>query len=134
MCVRVHLLPSMLLLLLLLLPPPQIAALASRYLILCVPCLFLTTGVECLRRYMQSQRAVRPAMLVAGAVLLLSPLAFQGLVCNAGLGLDGAAYAFVACQAATLTGLLGCVMWRAASLKGRPEQTWSGWSREALRG
>jgi hypothetical protein len=29
---------------------PEIAALASRYLVLCIPCLFLTTTIECIRK------------------------------------------------------------------------------------
>jgi hypothetical protein len=29
---------------------PEIAVLASRYLVLCIPCLFLTTAMECIRK------------------------------------------------------------------------------------
>lgn len=113
---------------------PDIAALASRYLILCIPCLFLTVTMECIRKYLQSQRAVKPAMAVAAAVLVASPLFFRLLVERCSLGLDGAALAFIACQVTTLLGLLGYVVYRAWRLKGRREQTWGGWSREALQG
>jgi hypothetical protein len=47
--------------------PADIAALASRYLALCTPCLFLTTAMECTRRYLQAQRAVKPTMAVGEA-------------------------------------------------------------------
>lgn len=113
---------------------PEIAVLASRYLILCIPCLFLTTTMECLRKYLQSQRAVKPAMVVAGAVLAASPLFFWLLVEQCQMGLDGAAFAFIACQVTTLLGLLGYVVYRAWRLQGKREQTWGGWSREAFQG
>jgi MATE family multidrug resistance protein len=113
---------------------PDIAALASRYLILCIPCLFLTTTMECIRKYLQSQRAVKPAMAVSAAVLLASPLFFWLLVEKCQLGLDGAALAFIACQVTTLLGLLGYVMYRAWRLQGKREQTWGGWSGEAFQG
>lgn len=108
--------------------------LASRYLILCIPCLFLTTTMECLRKYLQSQRAVKPAMAVAAAVLAASPLFFWLLVERCQLGLDGAAFAFIACQVTTLLGLLGYVVYRAWRLQGKREQTWGGWSGEAFQG
>lgn len=113
---------------------PEIAALASRYLIMCIPCLFLTTTMECIRKYLQSQRAVKPAMAVAAAVLVASPLFFWLLVEQCQLGLDGAALAFIACQVTTLLGLIGYVVYRAWRLKGKREQTWGGWSPEALQG
>jgi hypothetical protein len=53
----------------------DIAALASRYLVLCTPCLFLTTAMECTRRYLQAQRAVKPTMAVG-----------EGNCCLMGLG------------------------------------------------
>ncbi|KAF8062039.1 DTX2 [Scenedesmus sp. PABB004] len=113
---------------------PDIAALASRYLILCTPCLFITTAMECVRRYLQAQRAVKPAMVVAGVTLAASPALFWLFVVRAGLGLDGAAFAFIACQAATLAGLVGCVVARARAMRGRREQTWGGWSADAFKG
>lgn len=113
---------------------PDIAALASRYLILCIPCLFLTTTMECVRKYLQSQRAVKPAMAVAAAVLVASPLFFWLLVEQCQLGLDGAAFAFIACQVTTLLGLLAYVVYRAWRLQGKREQTWGGWSGEAFKG
>jgi MATE family multidrug resistance protein len=113
---------------------PDIAALASRYLILCIPCLFLTTTMECIRKYLQSQRAVKPAMAVSAAVLVASPLFFWLLVEKFQLGLDGAALAFIACQVTTLLGLLGYVVYRSWRLQGKREQTWGGWSGEALQG
>lgn len=113
---------------------PEIAALASRYLILCIPCLFLTVTMECIRKYLQSQRAVKPAMAVAASVLVASPLFFWAFVEQWSMGLDGAAFAFIACQVATLLGLLAYVVFRAWRLRGKREQTWGGWSGEALKG
>lgn len=112
---------------------PDIAALASRYLILCIPCLFLTTAIECIRKYLQSQRAVKPAMTVAAVILAASPLFFWLLMDKLQMGLDGAALAFVACQVATLLGLLGYVVYRAYAMQGKREQTWGGWSAEAFK-
>lgn len=113
---------------------PEIAALASRYLILCIPCLYLTTTMECVRKYLQAQRAVKPAMAVAAVTLAASPLFFWFAVERLGLGLDGAALAFITCQLATLLGLLGYVVYRAQRMRGKKEQTWGGWSPEAFRG
>jgi hypothetical protein len=53
----------------------DIAALASRYLVLCTPCLFLTTAMECTRRYLQAQRAVKPTMAVGEASRCLTAVA-----------------------------------------------------------
>jgi MATE family multidrug resistance protein len=73
-------------------------------------------------------------MAVSGITLAASPLYFWFLVERCGMGLDGAAYAFVACQASTLAGLLAYVTYRAWRMDGKREQTWGGWSREAFRG
>eukprot|EP00878_Enallax_costatus_P028505 GHUV01030793.1.p2 GENE.GHUV01030793.1~~GHUV01030793.1.p2 ORF type:complete len:186 (-),score=14.88 GHUV01030793.1:273-830(-) len=112
---------------------PDIAALASRYLIFCIPCLFLTVAIECIRKYLQSQRAVKPAMAIAAVTLGVSPLFFWLLVEKLSMGLDGAALAFVTCQATTLAGLVGYVVYRSYKLQGKKEQTWGGWSGEALK-
>uniref|UniRef100_A0A383V4G4 Protein DETOXIFICATION n=1 Tax=Tetradesmus obliquus TaxID=3088 RepID=A0A383V4G4_TETOB len=111
---------------------PDIAALASRYLVLCTPCLFLTTAMECTRRYLQAQRAVKPTMAVGAATLAASPFIFWAFMVKAQLGLDGAALAFISCQLLTLLGLLSCVAWRAVRMEGKREQTWGGWSNEAF--
>lgn len=107
--------------------------LASRYLVWCTPCLFLTTALECTRRYLQAQRAVKPTMAVGAATLAASPLFFWMFMVEAQMGLDGAALAFITCQVTTLVGLLGYVVYRALHMQGRREQTWGGWSPDAFK-
>jgi MATE family multidrug resistance protein len=111
---------------------PEIASAASRYLILCIPCLFISTAMECMKKYLQAQRAVLPAMGAAGVATALSPLIFWYFVIRQGMGLDGAAYAFILCQVLTCAGLLGYVIYRAAKQRGQPQQTWPGWSGAAF--
>ncbi|GBF97494.1 hypothetical protein Rsub_10417 [Raphidocelis subcapitata] len=113
---------------------PAIAAAASRYLILCIPCLFLSISCECLRKYLQSQREAKPAAIMAAAATAAAPFLFYALVNRAGFGLDGAAMAFVACQAITLAGLVAFVAARARKMEGHPQQTWGGFSKEAFKG
>jgi MATE family multidrug resistance protein len=116
---------------------PALAAVAGRYLGLCIPALFLSVGIECLRRYLVTQRAGAPAALASGAALLSSPLWFWLFVFKLGWGLDGAAAAFAACESTTLTGLIFACVSRARRLaREAPErQTWPGWDlRGALRG
>jgi MATE family multidrug resistance protein len=71
---------------------------------------------------------------MAAAATAAAPFLFYALITRAGLGLDGAAVAFVACQAITLAGLVAFVAARARKLEGHPEQTWGGFSREAFKG
>jgi len=116
---------------------PALAAAAGRYLGLCVPALFLSVGIECLRRFLVTQRAGAPAALASGAALLTSPLWFWLFVFKLGWGLDGAAAAFFACETTTLAGLVAACVLRARRLaRDAPErQTWAGWDlRGAMRG
>jgi MATE family multidrug resistance protein len=116
---------------------PALAAVAGRYLGLCIPALFLSVGIECLRRYLVTQRAGAPAALASGAALLTSPLWFWLFVFRLGWGLDGAAAAFAACESTTLLGLIAACVLRARRLaRDHPErQTWPGWDlKGALRG
>ncbi|KAI8471347.1 MAG: mate-domain-containing protein [Monoraphidium minutum] len=112
----------------------DIAAHASRYLIFCIPCLFLSISTECLRRYLQSQREVRPAMIMAAAATAAAPLLFWAGIPHAGWGLDGAALAFVGCQAIQLAGLAAFAVARARRMAGDARQAWHGWSAEAFSG
>jgi Na+-driven multidrug efflux pump len=57
-------------------------------------------------------------MTVSAVTLAASPLFFWLLVVRCQLGLDGAACAFVACQVATLIGLLGYTAYRAWAHQG----------------
>jgi MATE family multidrug resistance protein len=75
--------------------------------------------MECIKKYLQAQRAVLPAMGAAAVATLASPLVFWWFVVKAGMGLDGAAYAFVCCQVMTLVGLLGYTVYRARVMEVR---------------
>ena len=54
--------------------------------------------MQCMKKYLQAQSIVSPGMYATGTATLLSPVFFYGLVHLAGLGLDGAAIAFILCQ------------------------------------
>ena len=58
-------------------------------------------------------------MGAAAVATLVSPLVFWWFVVKAGMGLDGAAYAFICCQVMTLVGLLGYTMYRARAMEVR---------------
>jgi hypothetical protein len=45
-----------------------------RFLHLIIPCLFLATLNECLRRYLLTQRVVIPGMVITALTGLLTPL------------------------------------------------------------
>jgi hypothetical protein len=86
------------------------------------------------KRYLQSQRDVRPAATMAALTTAAAPLLFWAFISKAGLGLDGAALAFITCQAITLAGLVFFTVARAKALAGTEKQTWTGWSGEAFTG
>ncbi|KAL6750422.1 MATE efflux family protein [Haematococcus lacustris] len=83
---------------------PAIAAGASRYLQLTLPALYLYTIHECVDKYLLSQGVVRPALAITAASTALTPVFAWWFVAHQGLGLEGAAWAYVAVQACT-TGL-----------------------------
>lgn len=85
-------------------------------------------------RYLQSQRDVKPAVTMAATTTLAAPALFYHFITRCGMGLDGAALAFVICNAATLIGLTAFVARRAARLAGDAKQTWGGFSKEAFSG
>jgi len=85
-------------------------------------------------RYLQSQRDVRPAVIMAASTTAAAPFLFSFLVMQSGMGLDGAALAFVISNAATLIGLSAFVVARAKRLAGDAKQTWTGFSKEAFSG
>mmetsp|Transcript_15098 Transcript_15098/g.32719 ORF Transcript_15098/g.32719 Transcript_15098/m.32719 type:complete len:614 (+) Transcript_15098:102-1943(+) len=107
---------------------PDIAAMAGRYLMLCIPCIFFGFAFECLKKYLQAQRIVRPSMYATAAATLLSPLFFHVWVHQAGLGLDGAAYAYMMCQLTSLGSLLAYTVWYTRRTAGQADSTWGGWS------
>lgn len=73
-------------------------------------------------------------MIMAGAATAAAPLLFWLAIPHAGWGLDGAAIAFIVCQAIQLAGLVAFVVARARRLAGDAKQTWGGLSGDALKG
>ncbi len=64
-----------------------------------------------MKKYLQAQGIVQPGMYATAGATLLAPVFFYGLVYGAGLGLQGAALAFILCQVAQAGGLLGYIVW-----------------------
>ena len=108
--------------------PTEIASMAARYLALCIPCLFLTILTDCAKKYLQAQRIVAPGMWVTGLATALSPVFFYTLVHTFGLGMDGAAYAFICCQLVQAGGLIGYLIYHTKKNIGLPTTTWGGFS------
>lgn len=75
---------------------PPIVAGASRYLRNITPTLYISTGSECIRKYLLAQRVVHAPMAINALTFALCPLYNWLLIFKLGLGLDGAAYAYVA--------------------------------------
>lgn len=49
-------------------------ALASRYLALITPCLYLSALSECIRKYLMAQTVVHPTLVATAVTTLLCPL------------------------------------------------------------
>jgi hypothetical protein len=64
-----------------------------------------------MKKYLQAQSIVAPAMFSTAAATLMAPVYFYIVVHQMGMGLDGAAFAFILCQLTSLTGLLGYIIW-----------------------
>lgn len=64
-----------------------------------------------MKKYLQAQHIVSPGMYANAASTLLAPLYFYALVNQLGLGLDGAAMAFILCQATSFFGLGAYILW-----------------------
>lgn len=110
-----------------------LAAAAARYIHLFAPVVPLHAINLCLYRTLASQGATM-YVLAAGAVFFAAtgPINWL-LIFKLGMGLDGSALAFVACELIYIACLLAlCALHNAR----RPpqERWWRGWSRDALRG
>lgn len=75
------------------------------------PLPFPTTAPQCMKKYLQAQHIVSPGMYANAASTLLAPLYFYALVNQLDLGLDGAAMAFILCQATSFFGLGAYILW-----------------------
>jgi hypothetical protein len=113
---------------------PEIAAGAARYLSALAPSLYCYVAQECLKRYLMAQGVVKPAMLITIATTCASPLLYWLFMFKLDMRLQGAACALNLAQLVQALLLAAYVVHRDARLRGRPEQTFQGWSREAVRG
>ena len=68
----------------------------------CIPCVFFSIATDCMKKYLQAQSIVKPGMYATGAATLLAPVFFYTFVHGMGLGLDGAAMAFILCQVSAM--------------------------------
>ncbi|GFR39891.1 hypothetical protein Agub_g396, partial [Astrephomene gubernaculifera] len=115
---------------------PDIVAGASRYLSIATPALFLSVLSACLFRYLVTQHRVRPSTICTLVTAALCPIYNWLLIYRFKMGLEGAAWAFVA-STGTYSVLLVCYTvvrdWRRYKCN-HPVQTWPGFSRGALQG
>jgi len=115
---------------------PAISAAAARYLHWSIPALFFVGCGDCLKRYLTAQNCVAPATVASIMAVVVAPLVNWILIVKWGEGLYGAAMAANVAQGVPFIVMVLWTMHREASMKAAasPEQTWHGWSQEALRG
>jgi MATE family multidrug resistance protein len=109
---------------------PAISAMAGRYLSLVAPCIFLDIATDCMKKYLQAQSIVAPAMWATTVATLASPLFFYVAIHVMGWGLDGAAAALILCHVTPLVGVAAFVLWHTKQNAGSPTSTWGGFSRQ----
>ncbi|KAG2451395.1 hypothetical protein HYH02_003996 [Chlamydomonas schloesseri] len=100
---------------------PEIAAGAARYLVLTLPALYSYMVFDCVDKHLLAQGVVAPGVAITAAATALTPLYCWYFVNHLDLGLDGAAYAYVASQLTSTALSLGYLAWRARSTAGSPE-------------
>lgn len=81
-----------------------------------------------MKKYLQAQSIVAPAMWATTAATLASPFFFYIAIHVVGLGLDGAAMALILCHVTPLLGVAGFVLWYTHSVAGSQRETWGGFS------
>jgi MATE family multidrug resistance protein len=115
---------------------PALSAAAASYLHWSIPALFFVGAGDCLKRYLTAQNCVAPATVASLIAMLVAPLFNWILVVKWGEGLYGAAMAANLAQGVPFIVMVAWTMHREASMKAAasPEQTWHGWSKEALSG
>jgi MATE family multidrug resistance protein len=111
---------------------PTIAANAAAFLQHLSPALFFCSWFECLKRFLQAQGIVRPALYVSAAGIPAAALLNWVFVGKMQLGLAGAAIALAAVDAAMLI-FLTVVAYRMEANKREQgdddSKTWTGWSK-----
>ncbi|KAG2485830.1 hypothetical protein HYH03_015413 [Edaphochlamys debaryana] len=102
---------------------PEIAAGAARYLQLTLPALYSYMVFDCVDKHLLAQNVVTPGVAITAVSTGLTPLFCWYFVNHLNLGLEGAAYAYVASQATSTALSLGYLSWRSHSmaLQGSPE-------------
>jgi MATE family multidrug resistance protein len=115
---------------------PAISAAAARYLHWSIPALFFVGSGDCLKRYLTAQNCVAPATVSSIIAMVVAPLINWLLIVKRSEGLYGAAMAANIAQGVPFIVMVLWTMHREASMKAAAssEQTWHGWSKEALRG
>ncbi|KAL4547873.1 hypothetical protein Ndes2526B_g07093 [Nannochloris sp. 'desiccata'] len=115
---------------------PAISAAAASYLHWSIPALFFVGSGDCLKRYLTAQNCVAPATVASIIAMVVAPLFNWILVVKRSEGLYGAAMAANLAQGVPFIVMVLWTVHREASMKAAasPEQTWHGWSKEALRG
>lgn len=114
--------------------PAPIAAGAARYLWRSAPALWLLAVSECIKRYLLAQRVVVPGTAITTVTTAVAPLFYYIAMIKLKLGLDGAAAAFVLCNATSTTLLAAYTAARDWRRRGTRGATWEGLSREAFGG
>ncbi|GLC40447.1 hypothetical protein PLESTB_001346900 [Pleodorina starrii] len=112
---------------------PLIVAGACKYLAIATPAVFLASVSSCLYRYLVTQQEVRPPMICTLITAALCPAFNWLLIYKFQMGLEGAAWAFLA-STATYTALLaGYTVAREvlATRADKPRRTWAGFSWQA---
>jgi MATE family multidrug resistance protein len=114
----------------------DLSAAAASYLHWSIPALFFVGAGDCLKRYLTSQNCVAPATVASLIAMVVAPFFNWVLVVKWNKGLYGAAMAANLAQGVPLIVMIFWTMHREASMKaaGSPEQTWHGWSTQALSG
>lgn len=115
--------------------PPEVVEAAAHYLSILQPALYVSCVTSCLTRYLLAQRVVLPSMAITGITAVLSPVWNWLLIFKLGWGFQGAALAVIMSHVTNMTLMVSyAIFYRSWKLRGKPEQTWPGFSREALRG
>ncbi|GJN19609.1 hypothetical protein PR202_gb06903 [Eleusine coracana subsp. coracana] len=108
---------------------PEIAAGAGNYIRFMIPALFLYGLLECHARFLQTQNVVVPVMLNCAATAVVHVAACWLLVFKLGMGANGAALGNAVSHLFNL-----CFLALYVRLSPACKATWTGFSRDAVRG
>ncbi|KXZ41992.1 hypothetical protein GPECTOR_228g509 [Gonium pectorale] len=100
---------------------PEIASGAARYLHLTLPGLYAYMVFDCVDKHLLAQGVTAPGVAITAASTAVTPLYCWFFVNHLELGLDGAAYAYVASQLTNTALSLGYLAWRSRATAGTPD-------------